>query len=532
MNYAPSAVTVELHNSTTPYALVESQTGSLSTAGIGTFSFTTALNSTPYYIVVKTWNTLETWSASAQSFTSYALSYNFTTAAAQAYGNNLKQIGTKWCIYSGDVNQDGFVNLSDCNLINNDSYNLVNGYVVTDLTGDLYTNLSDLLIVNNNSYGLVSKNVPSIIQPSVFSITGTLGSFSQTSSTPSAEQTYNISGTSLTANVTVVPPAGFEISKTTGSGFVNSTSSLVYTAANVMAGQTIYVRLNAGSVGSYSGSITQTSANSEFTQATQSVAGVYSVLSGNVNLTMGNPSGATTDINFPHNYLLVKPQFCAGYDRDKGIPIWTSWQLNSTWCNGPAVRKDNYIADPSLPAAWNHIGGSDYSGSGFSRGHMCPSADRLVTQADNDSLFYMTNMVPQNQNQNAGIWEQLETYERTLANAGNVLYIISGGYGAGGTGTSGYATTADGGKVTVPALTWKVILVLPAGTNDVSRVTTSTRTIAVNMPNSDPPSGANWGTYRVSVASIESLTGFTFFSNVPSAIANVIKANVDTGPTN
>jgi endonuclease G len=247
---------------------------------------------------------------------------------------------------------------------------------------------------------------------------------------------------------------------------------------------------------------------------------------------MGNPSGATTDVNFPHNYLLVKPQFCAGYDRDRGIPIWTSWQLNSTWCNGPAVRKDNFIADPSLPAAWNHIGGNDYSGSGFSRGHMCPSADRLVTQADNDSLFYMTNMVPQNQNQNGGIWEQLETYERTLANAGNVLYIISGGYGAGGTGTSGYATTIDGGKVTVPALTWKVILVLPAGTNDVSRVTTSTRTIAVNMPNSDPPSGANWGTYRVSVASIEALTGFTFFSNVSSSINNVIKANVDTGPTN
>src|ERR1035437_7585605 len=76
---------------------------------------------------------------------------------------------------------------------------------------------------------------------------------------PSAEQTYSISGTNLTANVTVIPPAGFEISKTTGSGFVNSTSSLVYTAANVMTGQTIYVRLNAGSTGSYSGSITHTS---------------------------------------------------------------------------------------------------------------------------------------------------------------------------------------------------------------------------------------------------------------------------------
>jgi endonuclease G len=71
----------------------------------------------------------------------------------------------------------------------------------------------------------------------------------------------------------------------------------------------------------------------------------------NVNLTMENPSGATTDVNYPHNYLLDKPQFCASYDRDRGIPNWTSWQLNSTWCNGPGVRKDNFIPDNTLPSA-------------------------------------------------------------------------------------------------------------------------------------------------------------------------------------
>jgi DNA/RNA endonuclease G (NUC1) len=256
---------------------------------------------------------------------------------------------------------------------------------------------------------------------------------------------------------------------------------------------------------------------------------IYTV-SSNVNLTMGNPSGATTDVNYPHNYLLDKPQFCASYDRDRGIPNWTSWQLNSTWCNGPGVRKDNFIPDNTLPSAWYHVVTGDYSSTGFSRGHMCPSADRIVTQADNDAVFVMTNMIPQTQANNGGPWESLETYERTLANAGNVLYIISGGYGAGGTGLNGYATTIVGGKVTVPAKTWKVIMVLPAGTNDVSRVTTSTRCIAVIMNNDEGPFNS-WGTYRVSVDYIESLTGYDFFSNVSTSIQAAIESVVDNGPT-
>jgi endonuclease G len=163
---------------------------------------------------------------------------------------------------------------------------------------------------------------------------------------------------------------------------------------------------------------------------------------------------------------------------------------------------------------------------------MCPSADRINTQADNDALFVMTNMVPQNQDNNAGAWEGLENYERTLANAGNVEYIISGGYGAGGTGTNGTFTTISNGYVTVPAKLWKVIIVLPAGTNDISRVTVSTRTIAIIIPNDGTPNNrSTWGNYRVSVDSVEALTGYDFFSNISTSIQVVIEANVDSGPT-
>jgi endonuclease G len=159
---------------------------------------------------------------------------------------------------------------------------------------------------------------------------------------------------------------------------------------------------------------------------------------------------------------------------------------------------------------------------------MTPSADRTSTVADNSATFFMTNMIPQSPDNNQGPWEALESYLRTLVGQGNELYIISGGVGTGGTGSNGgTTTTVANGHVTVPAQTWTVVIGLPAGSNDVSRVTTSTRTIAVIMPNVQGIRTTSWQTYRVSVDQVEALTGFDFFSNVPVGIQAVIEAVVD-----
>jgi endonuclease G len=72
-----------------------------------------------------------------------------------------------------------------------------------------------------------------------------------------------------------------------------------------------------------------------------------------------------------------------------------------------------------------------------------------------------------------------------------------------------------------------VILVQPQGTNDVARVTTSTRVIAVSMPNVQGIRSNNWQQYRVSVDQVEQLTGYDFFSNVPSNVQAVIESVVD-----
>jgi endonuclease G len=251
--------------------------------------------------------------------------------------------------------------------------------------------------------------------------------------------------------------------------------------------------------------------------------------SSNENLTLGNPSNADSTISTPNNYLMAKPQYCLSYNNSKHNPNWVSWRCGIEWL-GSAARQDNFRADTTLPAGWYECGPSEFSGSGFDRGHMCPSADRTSSVADNSATFLMTNMVPQAPNNNEITWNNLEDYCRSLVSSGNELYIISGGYGQGGTGSSGYETTVGSGTW-VPNETWKVIVVLPVGSNDASRVTTSTRVIAVLMPNDQTCNTKPWGNYRVSVDQIESLTGFDFLSQVPVSIQAVIEANVDSGPT-
>jgi endonuclease G len=138
----------------------------------------------------------------------------------------------------------------------------------------------------------------------------------------------------------------------------------------------------------------------------------------------------------------------------------------------------------------------------------------------------MTNMMPQAPNNNQGPWAQLEDYSRTLVDQGNELYIIMGGAGQGGVGSNGAANTIGGGQVVVPAYTWKVILVLPNGVDDINRVYKTTRTIAVIMPNVQGLD-TNWRNHRVTVDRVERLTGYNFFSNVRPQIQRIIEARRD-----
>jgi endonuclease G len=169
---------------------------------------------------------------------------------------------------------------------------------------------------------------------------------------------------------------------------------------------------------------------------------------------------------------------------------------------------------------------TSYKDSGFDRGHNVPSGDRTSSVDANSATFLMTNIIPQAPQNNRGTWEQLESYLRLKVVEGNEVYVIMGCYGLGGVGTNGSATTIAGGKIAVPSNVWKIAVIIPAGNSDLSRVSSTTRVVAVNTLNINTID-KDWKKYKVSVRDIEKATGYNLLSNLPQSIQDVIETKVD-----
>jgi len=247
-----------------------------------------------------------------------------------------------------------------------------------------------------------------------------------------------------------------------------------------------------------------------------------------VHLTMGNPTAATASIDQPNNYLMEKPEYALSYSRDLGRPNWVSWHLSDEWI-GTLTRVDSFRPDPAVPFDWYRVQSFDFAGSGFDRGHMVPNADRdkETSIPINQATFLMSNMVAQAPDNNQGPWASFEGYLRTLLPA-DEIYIVAGGVGAGGSGSNGGVTmTLANGHVTVPAYTWKVALVIPKGSDDISRVSCSSRTIAVIMPNTQGIRNNPWENYLTNVDAVEALTGYNLFSNLPQATQACVEAGTN-----
>ena len=157
-------VSVYLRGSTPPYNFTDSSKSVVNGSSLtGNFKFYNAPTGN-YYIVIRHRNTIETWSSSAQSYIYLSNSaYDFSNLITSAYGNNMQQVDTspvRFGIYSGDVNQDGVIDLADGSLIDNDGFNFASGYLPTDLNGDDVTDLADAVFADNNGFNFVSKITP------------------------------------------------------------------------------------------------------------------------------------------------------------------------------------------------------------------------------------------------------------------------------------------------------------------------------------------------------------------------------------
>jgi endonuclease G len=244
----------------------------------------------------------------------------------------------------------------------------------------------------------------------------------------------------------------------------------------------------------------------------------------NRNVRFGLP--APTDPANKDAYPIERDQYVLSYSDAKGIPNWVCWNLTASDI-GSTKRLQHFDPDPDLPGGFHRVKHDDYTGSGFDRGHMCPSKDRSDSAANNTTTFYTTNIVPQSPACNRGAWEKFESHCRSLSRGGTELYIAAGPHGQGGAGEKGPRTTVGkSSEVVVPAAVWKVVLVLPSK-NEAP--TTSSRSLAVWMPN-DQTVGEDWKAYSVSIAEVESRTGYKFYPTLAKDIAAPIKSRIDRGP--
>lgn len=152
-------ISVTLRSQNAPYNVIDQSSMVLYNQGSGTVGFSSAPAGN-YYIQINHRNSLETWSSVPMAMGSNLNQYDYTTASSQAYGNNTTLTSGRYCNYSGDVNQEGNVDLSDIVTVNNSSSVFEIGYVVADVNGDDFVDLSDLVITSNNASNFVVKMTP------------------------------------------------------------------------------------------------------------------------------------------------------------------------------------------------------------------------------------------------------------------------------------------------------------------------------------------------------------------------------------
>lgn len=144
-------ISVEFHDPADYSTLVYNATDiSLNTNGTAVITGIPSGLGGSYYITIRHRNSIAVTSANPVLLLSQQTSYDFSTAASKAFGANQKNIAGVFCLYTGDVNQDGSINSVDKSLTTGDANGFRKGYLLTDVNGDGFINLKDLVLVDNN----------------------------------------------------------------------------------------------------------------------------------------------------------------------------------------------------------------------------------------------------------------------------------------------------------------------------------------------------------------------------------------------
>lgn len=211
--------------------------------------------------------------------------------------------------------------------------------------------------------------------------------------------------------------------------------------------------------------------------------------------------------------LIDKHAYILSYNNETRCPNYVAWKLTKERLTPNVERTDFFVEDEDVDLDYR-VKHSDYSNSGYDRGHMCPAADNRFDMTAMEECFTMSNICPQNRTLNAGDWNDLEEKCRRLARKSDAVYIVCGPIFNGG--NKRYIGKRKKHKIAVPDKFFKVILV---NNNDTYMA------IGYVMDNDD--SKKDLADYAVSVDVVEQLTGFDFFYNLPDSVENEVEKNND-----
>ena len=154
-------VTVQLHHPET-FALIDSKQAVLLTDGTVSVNFEKPEG--PYYIAVLHRNSVQTWTADPLLCSASTALYNFTIAANKAMGDNMIETEPGiWAFFTGDMNQDDFIDGNDFPEYDFESASsgLYDGvYTGADMNGDGFVDGNDFPIFDGNSSNAVSAVHP------------------------------------------------------------------------------------------------------------------------------------------------------------------------------------------------------------------------------------------------------------------------------------------------------------------------------------------------------------------------------------
>lgn len=208
--------------------------------------------------------------------------------------------------------------------------------------------------------------------------------------------------------------------------------------------------------------------------------------------------------------------FCYEFDRSKMHTHWVAYRFDAITRESNTTRSNAWADDPALPEAYQ-IGTGYFSG--YSRGHICPSADRLYSVEANMQTFYMSNMSPQESSFNEGVWLQLEDLVRRCGRSStfaDTVYVVKGGTIADGQIRT-YVQRSSTMKIAVPKYYFTALLSIKDG---------SYSSIGFLIEHNSANAGkTDLSEFAMSIDKLESLTGINFFSNLPETTEEAVEAS-------